>query len=74
MRRGVVRPRSSASRLFALVALLTYAYDQKFMLVVLAVVLALFGLLARYAVPQPPDDGAHGAQAHAPGAAADTAC
>ncbi len=49
-RRGVVRLLVLPLALFALVALLTYAYDQKYMLVVLAVVLALFGLLARYAV------------------------
>ena len=49
-RRGVVRLLVLPLGFFALLALVTYAYDQKYMLIVLAGVLALFGLGARYAV------------------------
>ena len=49
-RRGVVRLLVLPLGFFALLALVTYAYDQKYMLIVLAGVLVLFGLGARYAV------------------------
>ena len=50
VRRGVRRLLVLPLGLFALVALLTYGYDQKYQLVVMIALLVLFGLAARYAV------------------------
>jgi diacylglycerol kinase family enzyme len=49
-RRGLVRLLVVPLALLTVTALFTYAYDQKYQLIVLAGVLALFGLSARYAV------------------------
>ena len=49
-RRGLVRLLVLPLGLWAVVQLSTYAYDQKYMLVVLAGLLGLFGLAARYSV------------------------
>ena len=50
VRRGVRRLLVLPLGFFALVALLTYGYDQKYQLVVMIALLVLFGLTARYAV------------------------
>jgi diacylglycerol kinase family enzyme len=50
VRRGLRRLLILPLAFFALVALLTYGYDQKYQLLVLIVMLALFGVVARYAV------------------------
>ena len=49
-RRGVVRLLVVPLLLFQLIVLFTYAYDQKYMLAMLAGLLVLFGVGARYAV------------------------
>jgi diacylglycerol kinase family enzyme len=63
-RRGLVRLLVVPLALLTVTALFTYAYDQKYQLIVLAGVLALFGLSARYAVRnhRPP---AHTVRRHA---------
>jgi diacylglycerol kinase family enzyme len=50
IRRGVVRFLLLPVALFGLISLITYGYDQKYMLVVLLAMLVLFGFVARYAV------------------------
>jgi len=54
VRRGIVRVVVVPLALFALLALGTYGYDQKYMLVALVAMLVLFGLFARYAVRHQP--------------------
>lgn len=55
IKRGLIRLVVLPFALFALIALFTYGYDQKYQMIILIVVLVLFGLAARYAVRNHPE-------------------
>jgi diacylglycerol kinase family enzyme len=55
LNRGLVRLILLLPALLALVALVTYGYDQKYQLLVVAVALVIFGFAARYAVRAHPE-------------------
>ena len=64
IRRGPRRFLVLPPALLALVALITYGYDQKYQMLILAAALAIFGFAARYAARHQPDS-AHTIHRHA---------
>jgi diacylglycerol kinase family enzyme len=64
LRRGARRFLVLFPAFLALVALITYGYDQKYQMLLLAVALAIFGFAARYAARHQPDS-AHTIHRHA---------
>jgi diacylglycerol kinase family enzyme len=64
IRRGLIRLLVLPPALLALIALFTYGYDQKYQMLLLVAVLAVFGFAARYAARNQPDS-AHTVHRHA---------